>query len=69
MADVFEFTMPNPVVKLDKNRSGTAVLDVTSRLDRNAVIGVDVKGDNGTEATWFGQPDPQEFTLLPGHKP
>lgn len=66
MPDVFEFTIPNPVVKLDESRTGTAVVDITSRLDRNAVVGVDVQPSEGAEPTWFGQPDPMEFTLPVG---
>jgi hypothetical protein len=66
MADSFDFTIPEAMITLGPDRRGRAVIDVTSRLDRRELVGVDIKPDDGVEASWFAAPEPAEFNLQIG---
>jgi hypothetical protein len=66
MAESFDFTIPDPIVTLGSDRNAKTVIDVTSRLDRHELVGVDVKPDDGVDPSWFAAPEPAEFNLQMG---
>jgi hypothetical protein len=66
VAESFDFSIPEPVIALDAERRGVAVIDVTSRLDGPELVGVDVKPEDGVDGSWFTEPKPSELDLAVG---